>query len=68
MTRIFSPRSHEEHEEKLDRVTGLTEVFSRLRTVIVSHKNAQKGALLVIYSPKCTKIVIYDAKERFLVP
>jgi len=29
ITRIFSPRRHEEHEEKLDRITGLTEVFGR---------------------------------------
>jgi hypothetical protein len=27
--------------------------------VIVSHKNAQKYALLVIYAPKCSKICLF---------
>jgi hypothetical protein len=37
-------QGHEEHEERLDRITGLTEiieVFGRLKTVLVSRKDAQ---------------------------
>jgi hypothetical protein len=37
---------------------------SRVKTVLVSHKNAQKGALLVIYSPKCVKTSLLFNKIR----
>ena len=44
--------------EKLDRITGLTEiieVFGRVKTVLVSRKDVQKGALFVINTPKMFK-------------
>jgi hypothetical protein len=31
------------------------DLFCRLRAINVSHKNVQKGALFVIYAPKCSR-------------
>ncbi len=52
---------------KLCRPFGRIFICSRLRTVFISRKDAQKGALFVIYAPKCSRNLPFPANLLIVI-